>query len=524
MKKFNVAGLCVPGKHYMVNTKDKLLRIMNLIQDEQYFTINRARQYGKTTTIFLLEKAFASNPEFNCISISFEGVGAEMFENDEKFCRHFLLLVSRYLQLDGYEFADEWFCEDVKNFIQLGEHISKMCAGKKVVLMIDEVDATCKNSVFLRFLAMLRNLYLQRPRGKVSTFHSVLLAGVHDIKNIKLKLITVGLHSLQPKEGEYNSPWNIAADFEVEMSFSPEEITSMLEDYEADHGTNMCIKTIAYELYRYTNGYPFLVSRLCQLIEEALNRDWTIPGVQDAVKIITSEKNTLFDDLFKNLVNTPEINELMYAVLLLGNKRARSRRSQSVEWGELFGYLRVDRSGELSIANKIFEVILIDHFVIEEAMAAPANREVCYSLRDNIIAGGIFNMELCLRKFAEFYNSVYSEEDIPALERHARLIFLAYLHPLVNGYGFYHIESQFTDARRMDVVLDYGKNQYIVELKLWYGEVAHRKAFSQLLGYMNAKNVDQGYLLTFDLRSKKNRQPKAEWISIDGKQIFDVVV
>jgi len=41
---------------------------------------------------------------------------------------------------------------------------------------------------------------------------------------------------------------------------------------------------------------------------------------------------------------------------------------------------------------------------------------------------------------------------------------------------------------------------------------------------MNAKNVDQGYLLTFDLRSKKNRQPKSEWISIDGKQIFDVVV
>ncbi|MDR2419161.1 MAG: hypothetical protein LBD79_08905 [Treponema sp.] len=28
--------------------------------------------------------------------------------------------------------------------------------------------------------------------------------------------------------------------------------------------------------------------------------------------------------------------------------------------------------------------------------------------------------------------------------------------PLINGACFYHIESQFTDLRRMDIVVDYG--------------------------------------------------------------------
>ena len=33
MKKFNVTGMCVPEEHYMVNIKEKLLQIMNLIKE-----------------------------------------------------------------------------------------------------------------------------------------------------------------------------------------------------------------------------------------------------------------------------------------------------------------------------------------------------------------------------------------------------------------------------------------------------------------------------------------------------------
>ena len=76
----------------------------------------------------------------------------------------------------------------------------------------------------------------------------------------------------------------------------------------------------------------------------------------------------------------------------------------------------------------------------------------------------------------------------------------------------------------MDIVLDYGLHQYIIELKLWRGEAYHKEAYKQLLNYMDAMNANKGYLLTFDLRTKENRQPKAEWVAVGDKMIFDVVV
>ncbi|MDE7184568.1 MAG: hypothetical protein K2O40_08870 [Lachnospiraceae bacterium] len=47
MIKFNVTGVCVPKKHYMVDLSEKVdLIIRDYIEQGAYFTINRARQYG----------------------------------------------------------------------------------------------------------------------------------------------------------------------------------------------------------------------------------------------------------------------------------------------------------------------------------------------------------------------------------------------------------------------------------------------------------------------------------------------
>ncbi len=51
MRRFNVTGLCTPDKDYMVDISDKIEQIRAMVDMEEYFTINRARQYGKTTTL-----------------------------------------------------------------------------------------------------------------------------------------------------------------------------------------------------------------------------------------------------------------------------------------------------------------------------------------------------------------------------------------------------------------------------------------------------------------------------------------
>ena len=55
-KVFNVSADCKPNLHYMVDISELLHKIKKFIERGEYFTINRARQYGKTTTLRALKK------------------------------------------------------------------------------------------------------------------------------------------------------------------------------------------------------------------------------------------------------------------------------------------------------------------------------------------------------------------------------------------------------------------------------------------------------------------------------------
>ena len=145
---------------------------------------------------------------------------------------------------------------------------------------------------------MLRSKYLVRMNAP--TFQSVILAGIYNVKNLKAKI-------RHDKEHQYNSPWNIAVDFDISMELSENGIAGMLSDYEQDHHTGMDIQKMARLLFEYTGGYPFLVSRLCQIIDEKPlghtiiepSQRWTKEGLLAAEKILLFETNTLFDDLAK---------------------------------------------------------------------------------------------------------------------------------------------------------------------------------------------------------------------------------
>ncbi|MEG0494478.1 MAG: AAA-like domain-containing protein, partial [Clostridia bacterium] len=235
-KRFNVTGPCIPALHYMVDTSKMIdLIIRDYVDEGEYFTMNRARQYGKTTTLVALEKALRN--QYIPISISFEGFGASVFETEHSFIKTFISACAEsmtYVSIDP-KLVVEWAKQSEQlNLPALSAKITQIAdiAGQKLVLMIDEVDKSSNNQLFLDFLGMLRDKYISRSSRGTPTFHSVILAGVHDVKNLKMKLRPDEKHS-------YNSPWNIAARFDVDMSFSAAEIATMLHEYENDHHTGM---------------------------------------------------------------------------------------------------------------------------------------------------------------------------------------------------------------------------------------------------------------------------------------------
>jgi len=520
VKRFNVTGICVPEEHYMVDISGKIAEIKKLVDNRSYFTINRARQYGKTTTLYEIRRRLSN--EYLVVKISFEGLGDESFGSPERFCPAFVKQISSALRFTAAtkEYREKWASCKATNFDELSGHITDMCEDTKMVLLIDEVDQTSNNRVFLQFLSILRKKYLARAGGDDYTFHSVILAGVYDIRNIKLKLINAGLYSPLPTENKiYNSPWNIAVDFEIDMSFCPAEIATMLGEYEAEHNTGMDIAAISEEIHAYTSGYPFMVSRICQHIDEKFEQKWNNDGIEEAVRMLLVEQNTLFDDLFKNIHNNEKLRELLYDLLFVGKEMPFSIDDETTNLGVMYGFLK-NADGKVRVANKIFATRINNYFVLQEIKAADYS---LHSAKAAVIQNGRLNMSVCLEKFQQHYVEITSGRDIKFLERHGTLLFLSYLKPLINGEGDYYIEPQMGDFR-MDIAVHYRSEQFIIELKLWRGEQYQKEAYKQLLGYMARKNADTGYLLTFDFRKEKNKESKAEWVDFDGKKIFDVIV
>ena len=97
-KEFNDSGLCIPNRHYMVDNSDKIKQIIALVEKGKYFTINRPRQFGKTTTLFLLEKALNLREDYVALKISFEGIDSDTYQNQERFITEFLIMIAHRLE------------------------------------------------------------------------------------------------------------------------------------------------------------------------------------------------------------------------------------------------------------------------------------------------------------------------------------------------------------------------------------------------------------------------------------------
>ncbi|MDY4078211.1 MAG: ATP-binding protein [Clostridium sp.] len=512
MKSFNTTGLCNPNKHYMVDISDKLEKIISLIEANKYFVINRPRQYGKTTTLASIKKKLSE--KYLVISISFEGADTESFLNTKNFCNLFIDLISDSLEYIDEEINDKFLeiNNNIDSLIKLSRAITKFIKSidKEVILIIDEVDKSSDNQVFLNFLGMLRNKYLQREEGYGVTFKSVILAGVYDIKNLKLKL-------RPDDERKYNSPWNIAVPFNIDMSLSEVGIRGMLEEYKNDRNIDFNTKKVAKFIYFYTSGYPFLVSRICQIIDEDLNAIWNEETMLKSVKLLLKEKNTLFDDIIKNMENNKELREYIFDIVFNGVEKEFNIDNPLIDLGVIFGYFR-EKDGKVKIFNRLLEQRLYNYFITKLKIKNVAG----YNIKSDFIEGNGLNIEKILLRFQQFMKEQYSSTDSKFIEREGRLIFLAFMKPIINGVGFDFKEVQISEEKRLDVVIVYNTNKYIIELKIWRGEKYHQRGLKQLANYLDINEQEKGYLLIFNFNNDK--EYKEEKLIVEEKEIFEVFV
>ena len=513
MKRFKTTGLCNPNKDYMVDITERLEKIKAMVDYGDYFTINRARQYGKTTTLAALKK-YLSN-DYCVLSLDFQYMSNSTFKTEGSFVKALAYYVVEKA-VSGQTAMPENNVSALKQIasadteeLELRTLFSAFsdwfrASEKPVVMFIDEVDSASNNQVFLDFLAQLRLQYLNREEDASNpAFQSVILAGVTDIKHLKSKM-------RDEDQSKVNSPWNIAAEFDIDMSLHADGIKGMLDDYEADHNTGMDTAAIAQLIYDYTSGYPFLVSRICQIIDEklvpgkfkTLSDAWTRNGIDEAVKAILIESNTLFDSLMGKLTNYPEMKTLLRRVLMEGVSIPYNIYNEGINQLVTYGFVK-SQNGKAAVANRIFETLLYNMFCTENDINNNVFTSEGTLARNIFIKDGRLDMRLIMERFIKTYTEVFGPLEDKFKEKDGREQFLLYLRPIINGTGNYYIEAQTRDQTRTDIVVDYLGQQYIIELKIWRGERYNAEGEQQLSEYLDYFGLDVGYMLSFNFNKKK---------------------
>ena len=118
----------------------------------------------------------------------------------------------------------------------------------------------------------------------------------------------------------------------------------------------------------------------------------------------------------------------------------------------------------------------------------------------------------------------YRQENEVFLEKQGRLLFLCFIKPIINGTGFYYVEPETRNNDRMDLVITYGGEEHIIELKIWHGEEYRKKGIAQLEKYLDSRNAAKGYLLSFSFLKNKEYVCRKLGESETKKEIFEVVV
>ena len=227
------------------------------------------------------------------------------------------------------------------------------------------------------------------------------------------------------------------------MSFSADQTADMFHEYEEDNKTGMDIYVVAKCI-----EYPYLVSAICKLLDEEILGSrgfenmasvWTEEGIAEAVKVLLKENTSLFDSMVKQLNTFKDLRNMMEEILYQGRIIPYSPYVESVNLGVMFGFLK-EEDGHIAVANRIFEMGLLNMFMTEESVSSEAYR---YGQKDRnqFIKDAKLDMVLVLRKFTECFTDLYGDNDEKFVEVYGRKFFLLFLKPIINGVGNYYIEA-----------------------------------------------------------------------------------
>lgn len=509
-RKFNIAGSCIPGKHYFLPALERCPAISHLIEDENYFVIHAARQSGKTTLLNTLEHELNKDEDFAALYCSLETVQG-ITDPKEGIPAIVRAIVN---QMDCHPY----FRDIKKPLLDRDDYtaIVRQCLTylsseikKQVVILFDEADCL-SDQTLIAFLRQLRDGYINRIRSPFPS--SIALVGMRDIRDYKTK-IRDGNQTLGSA-----SPFNIITESLTIGNFSRDEVAVLYKQHTEDTGQQFFDVAID-RVYYWTSGQPWLVNAIArECIEKKLKGDYSKPVTEDlideAVDILIKRRDTHLDSLLERL-KEERVRRVVEPVIL-GEQLGMDYLSDDRKYCLDLGIVKVDK-GFLAPSNRIYAEVIL------RTLSYGAQAEIRMMVTETPwFKNGNLDMNGLLHGFQQFWrenSQAYTDRVIMYPEAAPHIILQAFLQRVINGGG--RITREYAlGTMRLDLLVQYKKQLFPIEIKLDY-QLKSDAPFRQLLDYMDCTGTKEGWLTVFSRDKEKSWDEKIGWETkvINGKTV-----
>lgn len=523
MRTFGTQGPVNPKENYVVARTEEIADFVDRVKKGKYIVLFAPRQTGKTTLFRAAVDALITDAYFP-IQLNFEVyvdlTPAAFYDYLIKDIRRAIEHVFEKIDATPSETLNQFLADtevidhlSMRNFFQqLPRFLTHPDNGQKVVLIIDEFDAIPPDAV-RGFLHSLRYIYLDQSRSRCP--YSVGIVGVKNITQLNYD------RSI--------SPFNIQDEFHL-PNFTRPQVHELLEQYTNEVGQAFAPEVIT-AIHKQTAGQPFLVNRCAQILTEEMDipKNETIAAAHfsKAHKQLLRERNTNIAHLLTNIRRDRRFERMLMRIASYERGLPFSLDNDIMNELTIYGVIAEGADGMCEIVNPIYQHRILQTFKppfngLEGEYFSEENGD---DFIDYLTPDGVIEMEALLDNFKDFIARVgfriLQVPDTPQ-EYVGQHLLYAYLDHFVNIVGANMFLEVQTGRGRIDLLIVYNQQKYIVETKIWEGDRYYQAGKKQLAAYLKLEGTRAGYYVVFDHRN--NPTPRIETETIDGLTIRSYII
>ena len=470
MKEFNTSGPNIPKQHYTIERNDLIVKGINLVNKDRYFTIWAPRQTGKSTYFRQLAKKLTETG-YKVAHINFENYKNASLDS---FLYRFIGKIKEFWGLD---FSKETNLSKIFNLIE-------ELKNQKCVLIIDEVEGINKE-YFGTFLHSIRNAYHSR---ETHCLKSVILVGVSNI---------VGVVS------DNASPFNIADNLNVPY-FTDKEVFELLGQHETET-KQIFQEKVKHKICQITANQPGLVNGFAKVLVDNNPTQKTLT-YKDYLKVEDWYLRIAIDKNFANIYNKAKQERNFVERLLFTEDKIPFKIDRpSIKLLHTNGLIKDDGEGYVTFWVPFYKKRLYSAFY---PYTNGEQKQISRTIfaEEYYTESGEFKIEKLIKTYKEYAKrrgfKPYMEKDkdgnYKSLKESALIYsFETFITAIMQELKGKIYREADTGLGKSDMIINIANMEFLIETKIYYSPSKFNDGLKQLAYYCKSLNLKKGIYLVF---------------------------